>query len=59
MTVEELNRWLTIGVWTAMGLTVFILLIPTIFRKQIENHFRREITKTKKKSKSPQRKTPK
>ncbi len=59
MDIQELNRWLTIGVWATMGLIVFILLIPTIFRKQIKSYFRLEIAKTKKKSKSPQRKTPK
>jgi len=49
MSVEELNRWLTIGAWTTMGLTVFILLAPTIFKKQIIKQLRLEIAEKRSK----------
>jgi len=57
MSVIELNRWLTIGIWTTMGLIVFVLLIPTIFKNQIEKHFRLDIAEKKaKKLKTSKRK---
>lgn len=58
MDVEELNRWLTIALWMTLGLIIFILLVPTIFRKQIEKEIAKEIEYKRKKSKSkrPKRK---
>lgn len=57
MSVAELNRWLTIGLWSTMGLTVFILLVPTIFKKQIIKQLRLELAEKKaKKLKTTKRK---